>query len=66
MNMEWKEGHPDQDGQYLVAYGHYHEIRILTWNQHYNCWDDEEGDDNFCDPEDVSHWMPLPEKPKFN
>lgn len=71
--MEWKTGTPEKEGQYLVCeicmYGkdkRWLERRILTWNPHYTCWDDEEGDDYYCKPENVYCWMPLPEKPKFN
>jgi len=62
--MEWKKGTPTEEKQYLVCWGKYHEVRILTWNSHYNVWDDEEGDDYFCEPDQVSYWMELPEKPQ--
>ena len=70
-NMEWIKGHPDKDGQYLVCElrefrdRKWLEIKILTWNSYYTCWDDEEGDDNYCDPEQVYCWMPLPDKPEI-
>ena len=59
--MEWKTGTPNEDGQYLVCWGKYREIRILTWNSCCNVWDYEDGDDFFCKPDQVSHWMELPE-----
>lgn len=71
MNNTWKIGTPTEEKQYLVCWaptnvcwGKYHEVRILTWNPHYNVWDDEEGDDFFCKPDQVSHWMELPEAPQ--
>ena len=33
--------------------------QILCWNAHYECWDDEEGDDYFCDKEQVEKWEYL-------
>jgi len=41
------------------------EICILHWNFPFSVWDDSEGDDFFCDPIDVSHWMPLPQLPSM-
>jgi hypothetical protein len=35
-----------------------------TWNCEHLCWDDEEGDDFFCDPLDASHYMLTPYPPK--
>ena len=40
-----------------------HEMRIMQWNAYYKVWDDADGDDFFCQPVDVSHWMPLPDWP---
>lgn len=33
--------------------------RILCWNTHYECWDDEEGDDYYCNKELVEKWEYL-------
>jgi len=40
-----------------------YEMRILQWNAYYKVWDDSEGDDFFCNPQEVTHWMPLPPWP---
>ena len=70
-NMSWTKGHPEEEGQYLVCVictykdKQWLEVKILTWNPHYACWDDEEGDDNYCEPENIYCWMPLPEKPEI-
>ena len=48
--------------QCLVIYKK--EIRILTFNHEHMVWDDFDMDDYFCDINDVTHWMPLPEYPK--
>ena len=66
-SLGWHTGTPTEEKRYLVYYGkpgRYHEIIMLTWNPHYNVWDDFDGDDYYCDPEMVSHWMELPEIPQ--
>lgn len=72
-NKSWQKGHPEKDGQCLVTVMHtgrngdkWLEIKILTWNSYYNVWDQEDGDDYECDPDDVPYWMPLPNKPKID
>lgn len=39
------------------------EILIRLWNFEHLVWDDEDGDDFFCNAVDVTHWMPLPDLP---
>lgn len=69
--MNWTKGHPEKDGQYLVCEickykdKQWLEVKILTWNSYYTVWDDEKGDDYYCDPERVYCWMSLPEKPEI-
>lgn len=48
----------------LGTKGYYHEIEILVFNALDECWDQEDFDDYACDINQVTHWMPLPEKPK--
>ena len=38
-------------------------VRILQWNCEHMCWDDEDGDDWFCNADAVTHWMALPDLP---
>jgi len=33
------------------------EVKILCFNHEHECWDDESGDDYYCDVEDVEYWM---------
>jgi len=40
------------------------EIRMLYYNSHHECWDNESGHHYFCDVEDIEYWMELPEEPK--
>lgn len=74
--MEWisvKDRLPETDGRCIVykrydwerggTGGHFFVIEILSFNTHYQCWDDEDGDDYNCDIEKVTHWMPLPPAP---
>lgn len=39
------------------------DILLRFWNFHYTCWDSEDKDDFFCNRDQVSHWMPAPDKP---
>jgi hypothetical protein len=41
------------------------EVKILVFNHEHMVWDDESGDDYECSIEDVSHWMPFPERPNI-
>lgn len=34
--------------------------QFAVWNAHYECWDDESGDDYMCDKEAVTEWFPIP------
>ncbi len=54
---------PNESGSYYVFYGR--DVIIRVWNDYHRCWDDEDGDDYFCDPNEISHWMPfeLPKPP---
>ena len=78
--MEWisvEDRLPDKDGKYIVyqewLYGN--KIEITYWTCNYNgfeehlkgksMWynyDSEWGD---YEMDDITHWMPLPENPKF-
>lgn len=63
--MNWNkttEGVPQNTVKVLACYRGFY--KLLVWNSVYECWDDEEGDDYFCEKEQVSYWMPLPEMPK--
>lgn len=43
---------------------HKGEQKILPYNPHEKCWDDESGDDYMCAPLEVSHWAPMIDNPK--
>lgn len=66
--MNWiktSEKLPEADTR-VIAYkkDSYLKIHFLWYNKYHNCWDDEDADDFYCDIDQVSHWMPLPEPPK--
>ena len=42
---------------------HQGEILIRQWNCEHLVWDREDGDDFFCQTNEVTHWMPLPALP---
>lgn len=42
------------------------EVLLRQWNCEHLIWDTEDGDDFFCNPGDVSHWMRLPSLPQSN
>ena len=65
--MEWKninEEKPNDSQRVLVCDKGFREVRILTYNDHYKCWDTEDGDDYYCDLNSIEWWMPLPEYKK--
>ena len=50
--------HPDADVQCLISRNG-RDALLATWNAHESCWDDSEGDDFFCGPEEVVYWMEV-------
>ena len=50
---------PNEDGRYLVDLGWGKAVRVF--NTHHECWDDEDGDDYFCDAKGgkVTYWRPI-------
>lgn len=63
-NPQWKDGSdilPLVDGaQYIVKKDKkQHWYEICTWNETYQCWDDEEGDDVKYDSVDL--YLEIPE-----
>ncbi len=56
---------PESDNSFLV-YDTYNGVVVRPFNKFHNCWDDEDGDDYYCDAVGgkITHWMPLPNEPK--
>lgn len=62
--MQWKninEEKPNDSQRVLVCDKRFGEVRILTYNDYYKCWDTEDGDDYDCKLNSIEWWMPLPE-----
>jgi hypothetical protein len=62
--MDWKlinEERPVDGQRCLICNKHHKEVTILTYNGHYECWDDIEGDDFYCDLDQAEYWIPLPD-----
>lgn len=67
--MEWisvTDKLPELDDAFLCYDKYHRQIRVLCFNRHYTCWDDESGDDYYTDAigGKVTHWMPLPPEPQ--
>lgn len=61
--MEWIsffDQKPNDGEKCLVCYKPWKRVILLTYNFYDVCWDDDEGDDYFCDFTDVDYWCPLP------
>jgi len=58
--MRWQtqdDEYPKVDTPCLVIF--HSTPTILVWNANFEAWDDEDGDDYFCDKEDIEKWYPL-------
>lgn len=73
----WKDiekERPEDCQRVLVWDNYWNEVKILTYNEYYKCWDDASGDDFELDLDTVliekpnklrvRYWQPLPERPK--
>jgi len=58
------DGYPNGDKQCLVILKNNKYIQCNCWNEHYQCWDDADGDDYNFDKEAVLYWMEFPEPPQ--
>jgi hypothetical protein len=62
--LEWidcKERLPEKDGDYLVKI--YGRTLVRPYNNHHECWDDEDCDDYFTDASGgkITKWANIPE-----
>lgn len=62
--MKWysveKDGLPKQDCRCIVLWFE-KETKLLTFNSYEQCWDDDEGDDYYCDIDRVEYYIPESE-----
>lgn len=68
--MNWKDitkEKPKDDQRVLTWNEYYKECRIQVFNEEYECWDTEDGDDFEYKLTDaiIRYWMKLPNNPKF-
>lgn len=62
--MNWisfDEQIPSDNERCLVCYKPWKKVILLTYNSYDECWDDDEGDDYFCDFNEVDFWCSLPQ-----
>lgn len=63
--MKWNKisevGYPADSSRVIVWDNRFREARILVCNKHYECWDDEMGDDIECswDIERIPAWCEI-------
>ena len=55
-------GLPEKDGDYLVI--HNRNVVIRVYNSYHKCWDQEDGDDHFCDLDQIESWRDIPNHPQ--
>ena len=58
--VKFSERRPQDKQQCLVCDKYEKRVRILTFNAYNECWDDEDGEDYFCDFDRVDFWERLP------
>lgn len=69
MDNNWLDIRKDkpEDGQRILTWNNYYnEPRIQVYNEEYQCWDTEDGDDfeyQIDDHKYIIYWQPLPGKP---
>ena len=69
MENTWKNINEEQphDGERVLTWNKkFCEVRIQVFNEEYECWDTEDGDDfEFkLDDQIIKYWMSLPNKPE--
>lgn len=60
--LGFPENKPNDNDRVLIRRKGYGQIwDAAVYNAHYECWDDGEGDDIFCDLNDVDKFLIVPE-----
>lgn len=59
--LDYPANKPD-DGERVLAlrYGNSLWWDVVVYNEYHECWDDSEGDDYFCDLDEVEKFMRIP------
>lgn len=50
-----------EDNELVLTSSSIYGTKLLVWNDHYKVWDDEDGDDVYCDRDKIDAWMKIPE-----
>lgn len=64
--MNWKniEKEKPNDGERVLIWNAvWNIVTIQTWNENYQCWDTDDGDDFEWETDLCKYWMELPSSP---
>lgn len=50
-----------EDNELVLTSSSIYGTKLLVWNDFHKVWDDEDGDDVYCDLDKIDAWMPIPE-----
>ncbi|WP_293666479.1 DUF551 domain-containing protein [uncultured Parabacteroides sp.] len=50
-----------EDNQLVLTSSGIYGTKLLVWNAFHGVWDDEDGDDVYCERDKIDAWMPIPE-----
>lgn len=50
-----------EDNELVLTSSSIYGTKLLVWNEFHKVWDDEDGDDTYCDRDKIDAWMPIPE-----
>ena len=66
LTAQWRsvEDETPEEGEYVIIDGP-NGIKAAVWNEHYQVWDDAEGDDFMYKKDAVKMWMSIPQPPVY-
>ena len=66
LTAQWRsvEDETPEEGEYVIIDGP-NGIEAAVWNEHYQVWDDAEGDDFMYKKDAVKMWMSIPQPPVY-
>lgn len=62
LGNQWRDAEKEKpaDEEYVLIHSE-NGVEPAVWNEHFNCWDDAEGDDCMYSAEDVDAWLEIPD-----
>lgn len=51
----------DENNTFCMVWMKDNTIELLSYNQHYGCWDDKHADDYHCDFDECKGYWPIPD-----